>query len=310
MSMLRATVVSAFCVGMLLTFSGAHAECKGSWVERFGVGCENAESLREQDDLFNRYYQAISEGVSKRDKGPWRQAQRGWLKTRNEKCKLDVNARTREDWFKGIEGDPEKLTCVMRLTQERIAELESRYGNRGVLNARKFEPTPAPDWEKEGDGESVQKYSSPSVSKGKYYFEVSLNEAAVVPGRELSVLIGILGLPPVQQSDPAVAAQGGHNYFTFLTSNAPLSVDATGYEVIGVAADLDTARMFMHDNGKWLNGEPGTAGGGELERDLLYRAQVSSNIMLAPMIERGLLKINFGSEPFRYPLPTGYRPFE
>ena len=297
------------CALLIVAFD-ACAECKGQGLERFGAGCETPQSLREQDDLLNRYYQSLIQGLSRSERNDWRRSQSAWLKSRDAKCGLDHEASTREEWFGQIEGDPEKLTCVMRVTQERLTELESKYGNRGVLNAWKVEPAPQPDWEQEGDGESRQKISSPAVSKGKFYFEVSLSGAAIVPGRELSVLIGILGLPLGPLADAADAAQGGQNYFTFLTSGGPLSVDAAGYQVIGIAADLDAGQMYVRNNGTWAGGAPGTAVGSALKPGWQYRAQVSANIMLAPMIEHGLLKVNFGSDPFRYQLPGGYLPFE
>lgn len=303
-----ARLVALCC--LLIFASGACADCKEQGRERFGPGCETAQTLREQDDILNRYYQSLIQGLSRHERSDWRRAQSAWLKTRDAKCGLDHKASTREEWLGQIEGDPEKLTCVMRFTQERLTELESRYGNRGVLNAWKVEPTPKPDWEKEGDGVSLQKFSSPAVSNGKFYFEVSLNKDAIVPGRELSVLIGILGLPFGPLADPAAAAQGGHNYFTFLTSGGPLSVDGTGYQVVGIAADLDAGKMHVRNNGTWAGGGPGTASGSDLEPGWHYRAQVSANVMLAPMMERGLLKVNFGSDPFRYSLPDGYLPFE
>lgn len=42
----------------------------------------------------------------------------------------------------------------------------------------------------------------------------------------------------------------------------------------------------------------------------LYRGSVSSNALLAPLIQRGLLQVNFGADTFLYPLPAGYLPFE
>ncbi|MCI0420473.1 MAG: hypothetical protein L0312_14820, partial [Acidobacteria bacterium] len=78
---------------------------------------------------------------------------------------------------------------------------------------------------------------------------------------------------------------------------------------IGIAADLDNGHMYLRNNGRWVDGEPGTGSGTPLAR-LLYRGSVSSNVVLAPLMQRGLLQVNFGADTFLYPLPAGYLPFD
>src|SRR5690606_33223427 len=43
-------------------------------------------------------------------------------------------------------------------------------------------------------------------------------------------------------------------------------------DVFGLAADFERGRLYVRVNGRWLQGEPGSAGGIPLEKDKAYRA--------------------------------------
>jgi hypothetical protein len=41
-----------------------------------------------------------------------------------------------------------------------------------------------------------------------------------------------------------------------------------------------------------------------------YFARVETSTAMSPLMARGFIATNFGSGPFAYPIPQGYRPFD
>ncbi|MCI0620138.1 MAG: lysozyme inhibitor LprI family protein, partial [Acidobacteria bacterium] len=263
--------------------------------------------LREQDQVLNEYYRELMDRLRDPRRSQLRPAQRAWLKDRDLRCDLDPTARDREQWFRVIEGDPSKLACVTRLTQHRLAALQMNYGS--ALADWWHKTVPKPDWEQDGELSAKKMLSPNAISKGKVYFEISISQAAMAPGTDLTLWIQINGDPIPESADGSVSGPHGHTYGTGFGSGSPFHGDFAGNLVIGIAADLDNGHMYLRNNGRWVDGEPGTGSGTPLAR-LLYRGSVSSNVVLAPLMQRGLLQVNFGADTFLYPLPAGYLPFD
>lgn len=140
--------------------------------------------LREQDQVLNQYYRELMDRLRDPSRVQLRHAQRAWLKDRDLRCDLDPMARNRERWFRAIEGDLSKHACVTRLTQHRLFALYMKHGGGPeALDDWWHKTVPKPDWAQDGEPSAKQILSSNAVSKGKVYFEVSLNQAAMIPGR-------------------------------------------------------------------------------------------------------------------------------
>jgi hypothetical protein len=81
--------------------------------------------------------------------------------------------------------------------------------------------------------------------------------------------------------------------------------------IMGFAADLDTGWLYRHRDGIWVDGAtPGSAHGAPLTREGLFSAEAISSLPIAELVDRGIVKLNFGAEPFERTPPPGYRGFD
>ena len=81
-------------------------------------------------------------------------------------------------------------------------------------------------------------------------------------------------------------------------------------DVVGVALDLITKRVYFHVNGRWRNGDPNTATGGtRVRRGMRFFPAVSIS---ASSNDSGAdsWTANFGASSFVYASPLGFSPFD
>jgi len=76
-------------------------------------------------------------------------------------------------------------------------------------------------------------------------------------------------------------------------------------DVIGVAADLETGRVFYRKNGAWLFGADPTTGFGGKPLDLAFYEPVSPAVCAT---DGARLTLNFGQSDFEGVVPDGYQP--
>jgi hypothetical protein len=83
-------------------------------------------------------------------------------------------------------------------------------------------------------------------------------------------------------------------------------------DVFGVAADLDRGRVYFRVNGRWINGEPGAAGGAPLEVGKTYCACFfAAGTSAGESSQSDTTWIaNFGGQRFADTVPAGYVPYE
>ncbi len=151
-------------------------------------------------------------------------------------------------------------------------------------------------------GASTTAAASRYYTKGKYYLEA---EYKTEPNFKITA-----------HNNIGIIADQGYK-FCFLryidekeypdncTSYGVLDFHTKMYDgdIIGLAIDLDNGKLYYSHNGGWMIGEPQNLQRGiTLKRNLAYRAalQVGHNVYF---------NVNFGTKPFRYPIPKGYKAY-
>lgn len=139
-------------------------------------------------------------------------------------------------------------------------------------------------------------------STGKWYWEITLTN-----GDSVDAVIGVANASPdldwgLGNSNLPGVAFGADGYI--YTSNNQGEGEVCGYsegQVIGVALDVSTARVYFSNNGAWLTGsDPATNTGG--------RPTGLSGMDSYPAVSPNgtMLTANFGQSAFKYPPPSGY----
>ena len=235
------------------------------------------QDLRLADQRINASYKAAIGTLDEAGKTALRNAQRAWLKARDATCGLDNKETDRERWMQAILRDHKQTVCVVRFTNQRVTELETPAAA----------PRPAAMAE-----DVYEVYGPGSRSTGKWYFEVAVDQGAVARTAETALWVGYLG--PEVNSGRLLRVR---------------KLDAQrGVVTIGVAIDLQAGKVYTRNDGQWF-AAPGSAGGLDVKLARDYRAGVTSSTSLTPLVRGGMVKINFGDQPFVYSLPDGYRPY-
>lgn len=144
----------------------------------------------------------------------------------------------------------------------------------------------------------------PGFRSGRFYFEVTV-------ARLGNGSFGAIGLE-TDSFDPeltvgSVGAGCGYERSGHIACGGePVSEVVEEYEqgdVIGVAANLDSGFVYFRRNDQWIVGSPESHEGGlalpTALREMFYPAVTISN--------GDLLVANFGTGPFRYQVPSGFR---
>lgn len=79
-------------------------------------------------------------------------------------------------------------------------------------------------------------------------------------------------------------------------------------DVVGIAMDLDAARLYYHVNGAWTAGPPPQAAVAIAPRRK-YRAAVTVSTPSAQAHTSDTWTANFGQRPFAFPVPPGFQPY-
>jgi uncharacterized protein YecT (DUF1311 family) len=129
--------------------------------------------------------------------------------------------------------------------------------------------------------------------KGRWYWEVSINVDEIAKFQRTTLWMGC--------ANPEHAHGGLLNIRTHDTGY--------GVHAVGVALDLQDGKMYLRNNGSWDKGAPGSAKGLDLKLGRIYKCGLTSTIAVSPLEKLNFVEVNFGSKPFKYALPDGYRPF-
>ena len=146
-----------------------------------------------------------------------------------------------------------------------------------------------------------------AFARGRIYFEATIALPEGGAGEQTNV--GLLSAPP-SESSRLLAAPGHLGGYGFPLLDRSARAALRNGDVIGVAADLDSGRLFFHINGRWIRGPSGGSGshsaGIELRRGEEYVAAVSLTPDPRGPTGRETWEVNFGATPFRYGVPQGY----
>lgn len=141
-----------------------------------------------------------------------------------------------------------------------------------------------------------------SFTSGKVYFETQIHPRFLCsyPGNQTE--IGVT-------AGRDFVAPGYPNYSANVDALSPS--DLRDKDVIGIAMDLDRKRLYFSLNGEWLDGNPAKQIGGlRMHNATGYRAAIHVD---GPDMEPGFgfdsLAVNFGSKPFKYLIPAGFKPY-
>lgn len=229
------------------------------------------------------------------ERGKLRDEQRAWLKERDDVCMLDQHISNREKWLRDVLTDYRKTVCVTRYTQYRAVELEQMLSNRKAASSAPSDLAPQTPPKAE---QSKYQFASPTVrNQGHWYFDVT------VYARDIARLgFNALWLGCWEKETNTSA---GMIVYVRDEKGAP------GKVTYGFALDLDAGRLYISMNGAWPNGEPGSARGIPAKVGGEYRCGVESTMPIGPLVERGLLAVNYGiPNSFPYRIPSGFLSFD
>jgi hypothetical protein len=173
----------------------------------------------------------------------------------------------------------------------------------------------APPAGKPQEDPSRTRTSLESHDKGKWYFEVQIDHARIPKTLEGSLLIGVQGEYVFMASRP-YRLRHKNMVFDFGNGDSLTVVGNLGDGIslpkvtVGIAVDLDKSKLYMRQDGEWLDGEPGSDRGTNLGHGRVYTAQILSSVPIENLIAQKIVDVNFGDKPIADPLPAGYAPFE
>jgi uncharacterized protein YecT (DUF1311 family) len=294
-SLLRGVILSTV---MFLAASASHAQCDNPKTDAARAECIKTE-LKGSDSTINRTYVELMKSLSPDDRTALRNEQRTWLKTRDQTCGITWSKGDREAWFADLLKDYQKTVCVVRLTNARVQALGSYQKSNSVAPAANPAPVAS------SDGELVYDLqSNEPKTKGKWYFEVKVDGAAIQKLAEVTLFIG------VEQSQPeqGAANENGEGTGSFVMIRRNNKTPDSG--TLGFAVDLDNGKLYTSQDGAWEGGGPGTAGGLDLLKGRTYKAFLSSSSAVNPFLKAHALDLNYGDRAFVYHVPDGYKPLE
>lgn len=295
----RSSVLIAFIAIVLLLAiapSGAQAQCDNPKTSPQRAQCVGDE-LRGADRTINRVYGDLLKSLTTEDRGTLRSEQRAWIKMRDENCGLTWSKGDREAWLADLLQDYQKTVCVVRLTNDRVQALHSYQKSNTVVPVaapvRGSDSTPVYDL-----------FTYEPKAKGKWYFEVKVDEPAIQKLAEATFSAGVV---QAVANEGATNERGG-SYGNLITIRR-IDKNVELY-TLGFAIDLDNGKLYLSKNGEWYEGNPGSSGGLDLMRGRAYKGQMSSSVSLNPFLNSHLIEVNFGERAFVYHLPDGYSPLQ
>lgn len=251
--------------------------------------------LRQSDVKINDIYQQLMGRLDETERAKLRDEQRAWLKERDEVCILDRHVSNRERWLRDVLTDYRKTVCVTRYTRYRAVELEKMLSN---LKAASSEPNDLAPQTPPKPEQSKYQIVSPMVrNQGHWYFDVTVYARDIARLGFNALWLGCW--------------EGKTNTSTGMIVYVRDEKGAPGNVRYGFALDLDAGRLYISMNGAWPNGEPGSARGIPAKVGGEYRCGVESTMPIGPLVERGLLAVNYGiPHSFPYRIPSGFLSFD
>ena len=281
---------------LALVPAGARAQCDNPKTSEQRAQCVG-EELRGSDRTINRVYGDLMKSLSTEDRTALRNEQREWLKTRDQVCGLTWSKGDREAWLADLLRDYQKTVCVVRLTNERVQALNNYQASNSV----------APVAALAAASDSAPLYdlfTREAKTKGKWYFEVKVDEPAIQKLAEAYFSVGVFQAV----AEANASNEKGGSYGNLITIRR-IDKNVEIY-TLGFAADLDNGKLYLSKNGAWYEGAPGSSGGLDLMRGRAYKGEMSSSVSINSFLNSHLLDVNFGDRAFTYHIPDGYSPLQ
>ena len=159
-------------------------------------------------------------------------------------------------------------------------------------------------------------------TKGKYYFETEIivgNDLYLADWTNLGIgTTSKYGGVDFYDED---GMNGAYGYGALYNSNASTNITKrinpiksekvkTG-DIIGVATNLDEARVYYSLNGQWMNGDPESGRDGQLiKQDRTYYARAGISTTTDSVDGADKIIFYFQENDFTYHVPEGYRPYD
>jgi len=248
------------------------------------------DDLKASDVGINETYQKLMTTLPNSGKVVLRARQRAWVKERDAACAVDEKERDRERWYQALAGDYGKVICVTRYSRERTEELDRQL--RALTAPAGPSDVPQPAKSIVSTSDPYQRFWSGTHEKGRWYFELTLDTRAVVKTGPTALWWG--------------CRAGGKTHGTLWQVHGVGTTQPVSHGA--VALDLDDGMLYTRIDGVWAGGPPGSNTGLGLKLGQPYQCGVSSTLAIGPLIDAGLLKINFGDGHFDYSIPDGYLP--
>lgn len=242
------------------------------------------EELRRSDAEINRIYAELRGKLAEPERLALRDAQRRWLKERDQTCTLNSKESDRQKWYAALLADYGKTVCVVRYTDRRAAELRSQLASLDKPASQAPSPTMA-------DAADIYDMTGhATLNGGRWYFEVKLAPGEIAKQTETALFIGI------------ATAQSGSTGVLETIRKRDIGRQPVN---IGIAVDLVEGKLYQRRNGVWLT-EPGSSKGLDVKLGRLSAVRISSSTALDQVLKDHLIEINLGQQPFVYSVPDGY----
>lgn len=283
-------------VAVLLVALSAHAaQCDNPMTSEDIAQCLGNE-LRDSDTKINLSYKELMNKLDSSDQAKLRNEQRVWIKDRDAVCGLNTKESNREKWYQAILTDYLKTVCVTRYTRQRTAELNRMLARFTPQAQPKAAPAAEPRQSAVSHTQADYRVlSKESKEKGRWYLEITVNSGEIAGFSPTALFLGCI--------EEKVRANFG-TLAHIRGSDTSLPIMRYAY-----ALDLEAGKLYVRRNGTWNRGTPGSSGGMDLKLGRNYRCGADSTVLVAPLVEKGFLQLNFGEKAFAYSMPDGYRPF-
>ena len=279
-------LAAVMAAGLAAASPSAGCETTATDAQRSGCLLREVEAADRQ---INATYAALRAKLDSAGRLDLRDAQRAWIRRRDQVCRLDNSQGDRAAWLASLARDYAKTVCVVRFTGARARELDARLAEPYAA------PAPSPAKASESPSADVYELATPTPRvTGKWYFETAVDVGDLARASEQALFIGVR--TDTQSTGTLLAIR-----------KRDVARDAVN---IGVAIDLDEGKLYIRENGVWRGGGPGSSGGQDLKLGRAYRGWVSSSAALGRALEARALAANFGQTAFAYSLPDGYRPMD
>ncbi len=280
--------------------AGALADCNAPASDADRANCIG-QDLRASDTAINDTYSQLRARLSPDGQSDLRHQEIAWIKARAQTCQVDTKEPDRDKWLAALLTDYSKTVCVVRFTDQRVAELHAqlaglvRAAAPAALPPLQPVPRPLPEATQPGFGQAdagdiYKLVAHKIVFTGKWYYEVSYDQSEIAKTASADLFIGVNGI----NFSNVGTLQTIHKHNIGLP---PVT--------IGVAEDLDDGKLYISMNGAW-RAPPGSAGGLDLKLGRPYLSQLTSSVPLNRYLDQGFVRVNFGERAFIYALPGGY----